>query len=475
VPGSSAKKAFVDWQNDVQAADIRQAVDEGFRSIEHVKRYTTTGMATDQGKTSNLHALAIAAERLGRTIPEVGLTTFRMPVTPVTFGALAGHARGELFEPVRQTPSHAWAVTRGAVFEDVGQWKRARYFPRRGEDMAAAVARECRAVRERAGLFDASTLGKIEVAGPDAASFLERLYVNGFAKLAPGRCRYGVMLNEAGFVIDDGVIGRLAADRFHVTTTTGGAAAVLHHMEDYGQTEFAELRVWLTSVTEQWAVIAVQGPLAREIVAPLIEDVDVAGLAHMTVACCRVCGHPARLFRLSFTGEAGFEINVPAGFGPEVWDAVWARGEALGMEPYGTEAMHVLRAEKGYIVVGQDTDGTMTPDDAGLGWAVGKAKRDFVGKRSLARPDMAAPNRPQLVGLKPDAFVLEGTQIVEGGRPIGHVTSCYRSPVLGQVIAMAALAGGRARMGQSVALQGGKRAEVCSPVFYDAEGTRLHG
>ena len=268
--------AFVDFQNDVTAKDLAIATQEGFRSIEHVKRYTTTGMATDQGKTANMNALAMVAGLTRQPVPQVGFTTFRMPYTPVTFGALAGAARDDLFEPVRRTPIHDWAHAHGAVFENVGAWQRARWFPRTGEDMHRAVARECRAVRNAVGMFDATTLGKIEVVGPDAAEFLDRLYTGRFTSLAPGRCRYGLLLNEAGFVMDDGVVARLAPDRFHVTTTTGGAASVLHHMEDYLQTEFPELRVWLTSTTEQWAVIAVQGPLARQVIAPLIADIDVA-------------------------------------------------------------------------------------------------------------------------------------------------------------------------------------------------------
>ncbi len=484
VPGTNPKKAFVDFQNDVKASDIGLAVREGFRSIEHLKRYTTTGMATDQGKTSNINALAIASQALDVAMARLGLTTFRMPATPVTFGSFAGHSRGALFDPVRHTPLHDRAVALGAVFEDVGQWKRAHHLPRPGEAVAEAVARECLAVRERAGLFDASTLGKIEVAGPDAASFLERMYVNGFAKLAPGRCRYGLMLNEAGFVMDDGVIGRLAADRFHVTTTTGGAAAALHHMEDYLQTEFTGLRCWLTSVTEQWAVIAVQGPRAQAIVAPLVEGVDLSALPHMSVAECHVAGVAARLFRVSFTGEMGFEINVPAGHGPAVWDAVWAAGRAHGLEPYGTEAMHVLRAEKGYIVVGQDTDGTVTPDDLGLGGMIGRAKGDFVGRRSLLRPDLVALGRMQLVGLlSEDKAVMleEGMQIVAqsgaGSRAGGHVTSSYRSPTLGRPIALAMLAGGRARTGETVRIataSGAVAAKVTRPVFLDPEGARPH-
>ncbi len=285
-------KAFVDFQNDVCAKDLGLAVQEGMRSIEHIKRYTTTGMATDQGKLSNMNALAIAASALAKPIPDVGLTTFRQPYTPVTFGAFAGPARGPEFDPIRRTPMHGWAEANGAAFEDVGLWKRAWYFPRAGETMREAVARECRATRAAVGLFDGSTLGKIEVVGPDAARFLERMYANAFQKLEVGRCRYGLMLTEAGFVMDDGIVARIAPDRFHVTTTTGGAPRVLAHMEDYLQTEFTDLTVWLTSTTEQWAVIAVQGPKARETIAPLIEGVDLSNdaMPHMSVREARVCG-----------------------------------------------------------------------------------------------------------------------------------------------------------------------------------------
>jgi len=341
--------AFVDFQNDVTAKDLRLATREGFRSIEHVKRYTTTGMATDQGKTSNVNALGIVAQALDAAPGAVGLTTFRPPYTPVTFGALAGAARCALFDPVRTTPVHAWAEAQGAVFEDVGTWKRARFFPRPGETMDDAVARECRTVRASVGMFDASTLGKIEVVGPDAAEFLDRMYVNNVKSLAPGRCRYGVLLGESGFVVDDGIIARLSRDRFHVTTGTGNAARVLTLMEDYLQTEWPKLRVWLTSTTEQWAVIAVQGPLARQAVAPFVEGADIsrAAMPHMSARSCRVCDVPARLFAVSFTGEPGFEINVPADYGLHVWQLVSKRVAELGGVAYGTEAMHVLRAEKG--------------------------------------------------------------------------------------------------------------------------------
>jgi sarcosine oxidase, subunit alpha len=486
-PAQARGRAFVDWQNDVTTKDLALALREGFRSIEHVKRYTTTGMATDQGKTSNLNALGIVADALDRSIPEVGLTTFRMPYTPVSFGSFAGPARGELFDPVRTTPMHEWAAAHAAVFEDVGLWKRARCFPRGGEDMHAAVARECLAVRAACGLFDASTLGKIEVVGRDAETFMNRLYVNSWTSLAPGRARYGVLLRDDGFVYDDGVVARLAADRFHVTTTTGGAPRVLAMMEDYLQTEWPELSVWLTSTTEQWAVIAVQGPNARAVLEGLTDiDLSAAALPHMSVAIGRVCGVPARLFRVSFTGELGYEVNVPADFGEAVWETIWAAGQAHGMTPYGTETMHVLRAEKGYVIVGQDTDGTVTPDDAGLAWAIGKAKPDFLGKRSLQRPAMASPERRQLVGLlttDPAVVLEEGAQVMaqQGARPptrpLGHVTSSYYSAVLKRSIALALVAGGRARKGQTLYVAGphGETAvQVSAPVFYDPEGRRIH-
>ena len=477
-------RAFVDFQNDVTAKDITLAIREGFQSIEHIKRYTTTGMATDQGKTSNMNVLGIVSKSLDRTIPEIGLTTFRMPYTPTTFGVFAGMARGELFEPVRRTPIDGWAQAQGAVFEDVSLWKRARYFPRAGEDMHQAVRRECIAVRSHAGIFDGSTLGKIEVVGSDAAEFMNRMYVNGWAKLGVGKCRYGLLCREDGFVMDDGVVGRIAEDRFHVTTTTGGAARVLAQMEDYRQTEWPELDVWLTSTTEEWAVIAVQGPKSREILAPLVDGMDIsaASLPHMALRAGSIGGIRMRLFRVSFTGELGFEVNVPARHGQAVWERIWQAGQAHGITAYGTEAMHVLRAEKGYIIVGQETDGTATPDDAGCGWAVGKLKRDFVGKRSLTRPAMLAPGRKQLVGLLTiDRTELEeGAQIIgdDAARALGHVTSSYASAALGRPIALAMLSGGRARHGErlSVPMEGGLiEVEVTNPVFYDPEGVRLDG
>ncbi len=482
-------KAFVDWQNDVTTKDLKLAVREGFQSIEHIKRYTTTGMATDQGKTSNINALGVVADALHKPVPEIGLTTFRMPYTPVTFGVLAGLARGDLFDPIRTTPIHDWAAEQGAVFEDVSLWKRARFFPQGAEDMEAAVRRECLAVRASCGIFDASTLGKIEVVGPDAAEFMNRMYVNAWTKLGVGKCRYGVLCREDGFVTDDGVVGRIAKDRFHVTTTTGGAPRVLGMMEDYLQTEWPDLNVWLTSTTEQWAVIALQGPNARKILESLVEGIDLSpeALPHMSLAHGRICGVPTRLFRVSFSGELGFEINIAPDHARAVWEAVWTAGQAHGLTPYGTETMHVLRAEKGFIIVGQETDGTATPDDVGLTWAIGKAKPDFVGKRSLARPAMSDPGRKQLVGLltqNPGTVLEEGAQIViqPGQAPpmklIGHVTSSYHSAVLGRSIALAMVSGGRARMGQTLYSPnpgGDIPVQVVSPVFYDPEGERVNG
>ncbi len=485
----SSVRAFVDFQNDVTTKDIALALAEGFHAIEHLKRYTTTGMATDQGKTANMNALGIVSATLGRPLPEIGTTTFRMPYTPVPFGYFAGYARGDLFEPARETPLHSWAAEHGARFENVGQWKRARYFPEPQEDMRAAVARECRAVRAAAGMFDASTLGKIEIVGPDAAEFLNRLYVNAWTSLKPGRLRYGLLLREDGFVLDDGVVARLAPDRFHVTTTTGGAARVLAMMEDYLQTEFANLRLWLTSITEQYAVIAVQGPKSRAILAPLVEGADIgpAALPHMSFVEARIAGIQARLFRVSFTGELGFEVNVPADHGRAVWEAIAQSGRAHGVVPYGTETMHVLRAEKGYIVIGQETDGTATPDDLGLAWAIGKAKPDFVGKRALERAAFAAQaDRKQLVGLLTEdpAFVLEeGAHLVaDPAQPIpmtmlGHVTSSYWSETLGRSIALAMVRNGRFRIGETlhVPLPGRVVAvTITDPVFYDPSGARLH-
>jgi sarcosine oxidase subunit alpha len=343
-------------------------------------------------------------------------------------------------------------------------------------------------VRQSAGILDASTLGKIELVGPDAAEFLDRMYVNHLSRLEPGRCRYALMLKEDGYIFDDGVVARLARDRFHVTTTTAGAARVLQHMEEYLQTEWPQLAVYATSITEQYAVIALQGPRSREALALLVEDIDLDGRAfpHMSVRTGRICGLPCRLFRVSFTGELGFEINVPSDYGQGVWDALVAFGNGLGITPYGTEAMHVLRAEKGFIIVGQETDGTVAPDDLGLAGLIGKGKADFVGLRSLARADLVAPGRKQLVGLRSEdasTVLEEGAQILADPRQplpmrsLGHVTSSYWSANCGRPIALALLAGGRARIGQRLSATtpaGFVEVGVCDPVFVDGAGARVH-
>src|SRR5439155_12081852 len=388
----------------------------------------------------------------GRDIGDTAPTTFRPPYVPVAFGLLAGRARGHLADPVRVTPLHDWHVAAGAVFENVGQWERARYYPRPEEDMAAAVRRECLAARDRAALLDASTLGKIEVGGPDAGRFLDRIYINRWQNLGVGRCRYGVMCRGDGMVFDDGVGARLAADRYLITTTTGNAAAVLDWLEEWLQTEWPDLDVFCASVTEEWANATLVGPRAREVMTLLAPDLalDPAGFPHMTMREAEIAGIPARIFRVSFSGELSYEINVPADCGLTLWERLIETGEAYGIAPYGTEAMHVLRAEKGYIIVGQETDGSVTPVDLGLNALVSRdpshPKGDFLGRRSLARSDTARADRKQLVGLLPDNpenILPEGAQLVAqlGGSPpvpmIGHVTSSYFGTRIGRSFALA--------------------------------------
>jgi sarcosine oxidase subunit alpha len=490
-PASTGRaKHFVDLQNDTTVADILLAVREGFESVEHMKRYTLTGFGTDQGKTSNVNGLAILADALGEAIPQVGTTTFRPPYTPVTFAAMGGRDRGELFDPARLTSIHERHVAAGAVFEDVGQWKRPWYYPRGGEDMQAAVARECIAVRERLGVLDASTLGKIDIQGPDAAEFLNRIYTNNWLKLPVGKVRYGIMCREDGMVFDDGTTARLGEHRYLMTTTTGNAALVLDHLEEYLQTEWPDLRVRLTSVTEQWATVGVAGPMSARVLANLAPDIDVSPdkFPFLTWRDAVVAEMPARIFRISFTGELQFEINVPWNYGAALWDRVLAAGEEFGITAYGTETMHVLRAEKGFIIIGQETDGTQTPHDLGLGWAVSQQK-DFIGRRSMRRPDCTRRDRKQLVGLVPsdsNAVIQEGTQLVAAGRSsdappvpmLGFVTSSYYSPAMGSRICLALVKGGRERHGEMIEAAAGSGpvpVRICDPVFYDREGTRRDG
>lgn len=481
-------RKFVDLQNDVTADDLKLATQEGYRSIEHVKRYTASGLGTDQGKTSNVIAGAIVAAATGGEPGATGLPTFRQPYTPVTFGAIAGHDRGELLDPVRRTPMHAWHVAHGAVFEPVGQWLRPLCYLRPGEDRHAAMRREAKAARASLGIVDASTLGKIDLQGPDAGRALDWFYTNRFSNLGVGRCRYGLMLNEDGMAFDDGVTARLGEDHYHMTTTSGGAGAVFGWLESWLQTEWPELRVWRSSVTEQWAVISLCGPNARRLLEELSEGVDLSNAAfpHMSVREGRVAGAPARIFRVSFTGELSYEVNVPASYGLAVWQAAMTAGEKWGITPFGTEAMHVLRAEAGFIMVGQETDGTTTPIDLGLEAMVSPHK-DFLGKRSLSRSDTARSDRKQLVGLltqDPAVVLPEGAQLVASPSakpPLsaeGHVTSSYDSPNVGRSIAMALLRRGGARHGETVyAMYDGRLvpAVVGPPRFFDPEGRRARG
>ncbi|WP_309081284.1 sarcosine oxidase subunit alpha family protein [Zhihengliuella sp.] len=485
---------FVDLQRDQTVADVLRATGAGMRSVEHVKRYTSISTANDQGKTSGVNAIGVLAGVLGAEDPsEIGTTTFRAPYTPVAFAAVAGRRRGELADPARITSIHPWHVAHGAEFEDVGQWKRPWYYPQAGEDLDAAVLRECRAVREHVGFMDASTLGKIEIRGTDAGEFLNRVYTNGFKKLKVGMARYGVMCTPDGMIYDDGVTLRVAEDRYYMTTTTGGAAKVLEWLEQWHQTEWPELDVVLTSVTEQWSTIAVVGPDSRKVMERVCPDLDVSQEAFPFMAFRETTlanGIPARICRISFSGELAFEINVDAYYGLAVWEAVDAAGADFGITPYGTETMHVLRAEKGFIIVGQDTDGTVTPQDAGMDWVVSNVK-EFIGKRSYSRADTARADRHHLVGVLPvdgTTRLPEGAQLVDAGTPvtpeagpvpmIGHVTSSYQSAALGRPFGLALVSNGRNRQGDVIkSWFDGELVdvEITSPVLYDPEGNRRDG
>ena len=482
-------RQFVDFQNDTTAKDIKLAAKEGYRSIEHVKRYTLLGFGTDQGKLGNINGMGILSDILGQDISETGTTTFRPFYTPVTFGAVAGREIGnEFFDPTRKTAMHQWHVDHGAEFENVGQWKRPWYYPKQGESMQEAVNRECLAARKQVAVLDASTLGKIEIRGPDSVEFLNMIYTNAWTRLETGSCRYGLMLGEDGMVMDDGVTAKLADDHFYMTTTTGGAAHVLSWMEQWRQTEWPWMKVYFTSVTDQWAVISIAGPKSREVLRKVAPDLKVSNeeFPFMTFRDTWVVDVRARIFRVSFSGELSYEINVPANYGMFVWNKIFEAGKEFGITPYGTETMHVLRAEKGFIIVGQDTDGSVTPMDLGMGWIVSKNK-DFLGKRSLSRPDCVRKDRKQLVGLlteDPEKVLPEGAQLVEepsSNTPvpmIGHVTSSYWSATLGRSIALAVVKGGRSRAGAKLysSLMSGESVPVtiCKPMFYDAQGDRQH-
>jgi len=480
-------KPFVDYQNDATANDIKLALREGFRSIEHVKRYTTTGMGTDQGKLGNMHALGIIADTTGVKMGEVGTTTFRPPYTPLTFGTIVGRNVGEYFDIFRRTPMNDWHIENKAEFENVGQWKRAWYYPKNNETMDQAVQRESVAARVSAGILDASTLGKIDIQGSDASEFLNRIYTNAWSKLGIGKCRYGLMLNEDGMVYDDGVTTRLSENHYIMTTTTGGAANVMGKLEDYLQTEWPELDVYLTSVTDHYATASICGPNSKKILNKLIPDLDLSdeNFPHMSFKKAQIGKIKCRVMRISFTGEHSYEINVQANYGKSLWEQCMDTGKEFNITPYGTETMHLLRAEKGFIIVGQDTDGTMTPIDLQMDWIVSKKKYDFIGKRSLYRSDTMREDRKQLVGLITD----NSKEVLEEGAPIvselnhnpiqmlGHVTSSYFSPNLNKSIALAVVKGGKTMMGKKlfIPMEGRNiNVTVADPVFLDKENKRLN-
>nr|BAD97818.1 subunit alpha of sarocosine oxidase [Corynebacterium sp. U-96] len=483
---------FVDLQRDQTVADVLRATGAGMQSVEHIKRYTSISTANDQGKTSGVAAIGVIAAVLGIENPaQIGTTTFRAPYTPVSFAALAGRTRGELLDPARLTAMHPWHLAHGAKFEDVGQWKRPWYYPQDGESMDEAVYRECKAVRDSVGMLDASTLGKIEIRGKDAAEFLNRMYTNGYTKLKVGMGRYGVMCKADGMIFDDGVTLRLAEDRFLMHTTTGGAADVLDWLEEWLQTEWPELDVTCTSVTEQLATVAVVGPRSRDVIAKLASSLDVSNDAFKFMAFQDVTldsGIEARISRISFSGELAFEIAIPAWHGLQVWEDVYAAGQEFNITPYGTETMHVLRAEKGFIIVGQDTDGTVTPQDAGMEWVVSKLK-DFVGKRSFSREDNVREDRKHLVSVLPvdsSLRLAEGAALVaadavasEGVTPMeGWVTHAYNSPALGRTFGLALIKNGRNRIGEVLKTPVDGQlvdVQVSDLVLFDPEGSRRDG
>jgi len=493
IPDHHPEKVFIDLQNDVTQKDIGIALKENFTSIEHIKRYTALGFGADQGKTGNVLGIAVAAKLRGMAMAEVGTTTYRPPYTPVAFGAMAGSEVRELFDPVRYTPMHQSHLARNAVMELVGQWHRPRYFPLAGENMDQAVHRECLAARQGVAMMDASTLGKIDIQGSDARELLNRLYTNSWSKLAPGKARYGIMCNENGMIIDDGVTTCLSDQHFLMTTTTGGAAHIYQWMETWLQTEWPELKVYLTSVTDHWATTAVVGPKARKLMRAICRNIDFTPEAFkfMEWRPGEIGGVPVRVMRISFSGELAYEINVQANYGRHIWEKVMQAGKRWNITPYGTESMHVLRAEKGYLIVGQDTDGSITPQDAGLSWAVASNKTyPTIGQRSWSRSDCLRKDRKQFVGLLPQDPNLappEGCQLTaakDDTAMIGHITSSYLSPILGRSIALAVVKGGHDKMGKTIYAQPIKNGReigesipvtITSPVFYDKEGARTDG
>ncbi|WP_170363185.1 sarcosine oxidase subunit alpha family protein [Ruegeria arenilitoris] len=479
-------KSWLDFQNDVKVSDVQLAAREGYESVEHTKRYTTLGMATDQGKLSNINGLAILADALESEIPKVGTTTFRPPYTPISMGAIAGEARGEVFQPIRRTPMHDWHDRNGADWEPVGHWRRPYAYVRAGEPVHDAVNREVKNTRENLGLLDASTLGKLIVKGPDAGKFLDMMYTNMMSTLKVGKCRYGLMCSENGFLIDDGVVARIDEDTWLCHTTTGGAERIHAHMEEWLQTEWWDWKVYVANVTEQYAQVAVVGPNARKVLEKLGGmDVSREALPFMEWRDGQIGGFDCRAYRISFSGELSYEIAVPASQGQAFWDALMEAGKEFGVTPYGTECLHILRAEKGFIMIGDETDGTVIPQDLGLHWAISKKKEDFLGKRAQERSHMTDPDRWKLVGLEtvdgsvlPDGAYAVGEGVNANGQRnvIGRVTSTYYSANLGQGIAMGLVKNGPNRMGDVIEFPGTDekiyKAKIVDPVFYDKDGEK---
>jgi sarcosine oxidase subunit alpha len=484
-PAGDASRQWVDFMHDVTVADIELAVRENFVSVEHLKRYTTTGMAADQGKTSNLNALTLLAKLTSRPIGDIGTTTFRPQFMPVPLGAIAGQQRRDLYTPVRLLPAHDWHAGRGAVFENYGAWKRPEYYAVEGRDREIAIREELLAVRRGAGLFDASTLGKIELTGPDAGEFLNRIFVNNVLTLKSGRIRYWIMLNENGIVTDDGVVARLADEHYLVSSTSAGADHFTGWLEHWHQCEWPGLELVMSPVTSQWAVATVAGPQARDILQEMESDIDFSAqaLPHMAVASGTFLGVPARVQRVSFTGEMSFEINVPARHGERVMEAIMNTGGDR-IVPFGIEAVIVLRTEKGFLEVGADTDGTTNALDVGFGGIVAKKQADFVGKRSLLRAWDQRGDRRQFVGVEPlnEAEHLEpGAHLVtsndRGRRSQGFVTSACFSPALNRAIGLGLLENGFERKGEIVTVFDEGRtfeARITDPDFYDPGGEKMH-
>jgi sarcosine oxidase subunit alpha len=481
-PVGNTQRQWVDLRHDVTVADLELAVRENYVSIEHIKRYTTVGMAADQGKTSHIPALEIVACLRGVKPSQLGHTTMRPPFVPVTLGAIAGRAVGERFAPSRRTPLHDWHAAHGAVLEDFGEWKRPAVYLQGRESRHEGIVREARNVRATAGLFDGSSLGKIEVEGPDALEFLDRFYINNLKTLKLGRVRYGLMLRESGVLFDDGTVVMLTPDRFLITTTSGNAAGIAAWLEEWQQCEWSQLRVAITPVTDQWAVLSLAGPRAREILAKLDTDIDLANAAfpHLAMREGRLLGHRARIYRVSFTGELTYEINVPAGAGQSVWDALLAAGKPHGLAPFGIEALMLMRLEKGFLHIGADTDGTTVPDDVGWGKVAAVKSADFIGKRSLLLPENVRSDRLHLVGLLGDANIVVGSHLRIAGSceaTDGWVTSAGRAVLTGEPIALALLRGGRQHVGAQVSVHDAgyvTRAEVVNPPFFDPAGDRMN-